>query len=247
MEFPKQERDTPAIVKGKNNCMCLEIHRDHPVLVQHSKFHTQGWRANGDISLILSKSETENPSVEDIIATEKYVTGYACKGNQPTGELSNLFEDLVNTASDLFEDQVNTADETTGATTKFLCTKLLMGSVKRDISSVEASYKLSSTPLYRSSHQFQSVSVSGSRLLEKGGTTVTKCTTVFDKYICHVTLVTYHPFTISFVNKARSLSSMAVILVHHGPLMKIIVALCFCYTGRIGVKLLTLKVKIYLG
>ena len=83
MEFPKQESDTPAIVKDKNNCMRLEMPRDHPVLVQHSKFHTQGWRANGDISLILSKSGTENASVEDIIATEKYVTGYAYKGNRP--------------------------------------------------------------------------------------------------------------------------------------------------------------------
>jgi hypothetical protein len=41
-------------------------------------------RANGDISLILSKSGPENPSVDEIIAVEKYITGYACKGNEPT-------------------------------------------------------------------------------------------------------------------------------------------------------------------
>jgi hypothetical protein len=43
----------------------------------------------------------------------------------------------------------------TGATTKSLCNKLLMGTVKRDIPAVEASYELSSLPLYRSSHTFQ--------------------------------------------------------------------------------------------
>ena len=51
----------------------------------------------------------------------KYVTGYACKGNQPTGALPDMFE----------EDLVNTADEATGAKTKSLCTK--MGAIKRDI------------------------------------------------------------------------------------------------------------------
>jgi hypothetical protein len=118
--------------------------RDHPMLVQHSRFHTQGWRANGDISLILSKSPPENPSVNGIIATEKYVSGYACKGNQPTGAIVDLFNDMVNCAG-----------ESTGASTKSLCNKLLMGIVKRDIPAVEASYELSSLPLYRSSHTFQ--------------------------------------------------------------------------------------------
>jgi hypothetical protein len=33
---------------------------DHPMLVQHSRFHTQGWRANGDVSLFLSKSDPDN-------------------------------------------------------------------------------------------------------------------------------------------------------------------------------------------
>ena len=78
-------RQQPAIVKDKNASLRLEMARDHPMLVQHSQFHTQGWRANGDISIILSKSDPKNPSVNEIIATEKYITGYACKGNQSTG------------------------------------------------------------------------------------------------------------------------------------------------------------------
>ena len=58
--------------------------RNHPFLVQHSKFHTQGWRANGDMSLILSTSGPDNLSVEEILAVEKYTTAYYCKGNQST-------------------------------------------------------------------------------------------------------------------------------------------------------------------
>lgn len=81
MEFPKQLRSSPAIVKDQNESLRLEMERDHPVLVQHSRFNKQGWRANGDISLILSKSVSSNPSVDEIIATERCITGYVCKGN----------------------------------------------------------------------------------------------------------------------------------------------------------------------
>ena len=177
MEFGPQNmpgkilRDTPAIVKDKNGSLRLEMQRDHPMLVQHSMYHTQGWRANGDISLILSKSSPDNPSVEDIIATEKYITGYACKGNQPTGAVVELFNDIA-----------NSADETTGANAQSVCTKLLMNTVKRDISSMEATYELIGLPLYRCSHQFQNVSFSGSRVLERSGSTLTK-TTPLDKYL----------------------------------------------------------------
>jgi hypothetical protein len=134
----KEIRETPALVKDKNGSLRLEMSRDHPSLVQHSRFHTQGWRANGDVSLIISKSDPENPSVEEILSVEKYVSGYACKGNQPTGAVVDLFNDLV-----------NCADESTGATAKSICTKLLMQTVKRDISAVEASFELSRIPLYR--------------------------------------------------------------------------------------------------
>ena len=162
MEFGSMEspgrilRDAPCLVKDKKGSLRLEMERDHPMLVQHSQYHTQAWRANGDISLILSKNGPDNPSVDEIIATERYVSGYACKGSDSTGALVNLFNDMA-----------NTSDETSGATAKSLCTKLLMNTVKRDISAVEASFELSGLPLYRCSHQFQSVSMSGSRVLER--------------------------------------------------------------------------------
>jgi hypothetical protein len=51
-----------------------------------------------------------------------------------------------------------------------------MGTVKRDIPAVEASYELSSLPLCRSSHTFQNISVSGFRQIEKesNGIAITK-------------------------------------------------------------------------
>jgi hypothetical protein len=48
----KELRQTPAIITDKNGSLRLEMARNHPMLVQHSRFHTQGWRANGDVSLI---------------------------------------------------------------------------------------------------------------------------------------------------------------------------------------------------
>ena len=113
-----------SLVKDRNGSLRLKLERDHPVLVQHSNFHTQGWRANRDISLLLSKSDHSIPSVDDILATEKYTTGYACKGHEPTGALSDLFSDIV-----------NNCDESSSKTSKSLCTKLLMNTVKRESSS----------------------------------------------------------------------------------------------------------------
>ena len=88
------------------------------------------------------------PSITDILPVEKYVTGYACKGNEGTGALADLFKDMASSAEN-------------DATLSSLCTSLLMKSVKRDVSSIEACHELSMLPLYRCSHQFQSVSLSG--------------------------------------------------------------------------------------
>jgi hypothetical protein len=46
----------------------------------------------------------------------------------------------------------------------------------RDISAVETSFELSSLPLYRSSHSFQNLSLTGARILKNNGLTVTKST-----------------------------------------------------------------------
>ena len=85
----------PAFVKDKNGCQRLEMPRDHPTLGQHSQYHTQCWRANGDISIIVSKSDLKNPPFDAIMACKKYIIGYACKGNKGTGALLCLYGDMV--------------------------------------------------------------------------------------------------------------------------------------------------------
>lgn len=154
----KPLRDSPDLVRDRNGCLRLEMERDHPALVQHSQIHTHAWRANGDISLILSKSGTQNPSVDEIIGVEKYVSNYACKGNEPSGAVADLFNNIVYSVDE------NSDNTVTGKT---ICTKLLMGTVKGDISAVEASFELSSLPLYRCSHSFQNISSSGAGFFKK--------------------------------------------------------------------------------
>lgn len=234
MEFPKQLRSQPAIVKDRNGSLRLEMERDHPVLVQHSRFHTQGWRANGDISLILSKSDPSNPSVDEIIATEKYVTGYACKGNEPTGALSDLFSDMV-----------NCADESSGTTGKSLCTKLLMNTVKRDVSSVEACYELSSIPLYRSSHCFQSVSLSGCRVLQKSGMDTLTKSTIIDKYISRDQNDTSSLY--QFICRNGKVPVISGPTQANWPLDENYCKLLYYSIGQTGERFLILKIKICLG
>jgi hypothetical protein len=176
MEYGKENspgkplRNKPAIVKDKNGSLRLEMDRDHPRMVQHSSIHTQAWRANGDISLVLSKSDPSCPSIEDIMPVERYVSGYACKGNTGTGAMCDLFKDMASSA------------DSNSSSVHSLCTNLLMKSVKRDVSSVEACHELAMLPLYRCSHQFQSVSLTGSRQLERTGETATRHTPL-DKYL----------------------------------------------------------------
>ena len=43
-------------IRWKKCCLRLEMPRDHPNLVHHSQYHTQAWRANGDISNIVTKN-----------------------------------------------------------------------------------------------------------------------------------------------------------------------------------------------
>ena len=93
------------------------------------------------------------------------------KGNEGTGAQVDLFKDIV-----------NTVDKRQATTAKTVCTKLLMNTVKRDVSSVEASLELTKIPLFRCSHQFQTISLTGTRRLEKSGKTLAKQTPL-DRYL----------------------------------------------------------------
>ena len=82
----------------------------------------------------------------------------------------------------LFNDMTIAANVEAGATSKSLCTKMLMNTVKRDVSAVEASFELSRIPLYRCGHQFERVPLTGSSVFERTGDTLTRNTPVY-KYL----------------------------------------------------------------
>ena len=170
----KKLRSGPEIVEDHNGAPRLEMPRDHPRVVQHSRYQIQSWRANGDASLILSNSPPDNPSTDDIIAIIDYVCGYACKDSEPTGATADLFKDMVNAVDAADADQV---------TGKSMCAKMLIKTVgRRDISGPEASFELSGLALWRCSRSFTYLSMSGSRQLERDGDTATRSTPL-DKYL----------------------------------------------------------------
>ena len=170
----KKLRNAPEIVEDHNGAPRLEMPRDHPRVVQHSRYQIQSWRANGDVSLILSNSPPDNPSTDDIIAIIDYVCGYACKDSEPTGATADLFKDMVNAVD------TTDADQVTG---KSMCAKMLIKTVgRRDISGPEASFELSGLALWRCSRPFTCLSMSGSRRLERDGDTATRSTPL-DKYL----------------------------------------------------------------
>ena len=57
--------------------------------------------------------------------------------------------------ADLFKDVISMSNET-ASSSKSLVSKLFIGTVKKEVSATGATYELSSLPLYRSSHIFQS-------------------------------------------------------------------------------------------
>jgi len=149
----KKVRSGPEIVEDHNGATCLEMPRDHSRVVQHSRYQIQSWRANGDVSLILSNSPPENPSTDDIIAIIDYVCGYVCKDSKPTGATADLFKDMVNAVDAVDADQV---------TGKSMCAKMLIKTVgRRDISGPEALFELSGLALWRCSRPLRTCRCQG--------------------------------------------------------------------------------------
>ena len=150
---------------------------DHPHVIHHSSYQLQSWRANGDVSLVLSNSSPDNPSTDDIIAIINYVCGDACKDSERTGATADLFEDMVNA--------VDSADAVQ-MTGKSICTKMLIKTVgRRDLGGPEASFELSGLALWRCSHQFTYLSMTGSRRLECDSDSATRSTPL-DKYLARL-------------------------------------------------------------
>ena len=92
----KKLHTQPEIVNDHNAAPHLEMPCDQPHVIQHFSYQLQSERANGDVSLILSNSSPDNPSLDDIIAIILYVCrGYASKDSKPTGATANFFKDMV--------------------------------------------------------------------------------------------------------------------------------------------------------
>lgn len=120
----KKLHSKPQIVNYHNGPPGLEMPCDHPCVNQHSSYQLQLWRANGNVSLILSNSSPGNPGTDDIIAIIDYVCGYACKDIKPTDTTADLFEDMIN---------ADTADANQ-MTGKSICVKMLIKTVGREMS-----------------------------------------------------------------------------------------------------------------
>ena len=147
----KKLRNGPEIVGDHNGAPRLEMPRDHPRVVQHSRYQIQSWRANGDVSLILSSSPPDNPSTDDIMAIIDYVCGYASKEREPIGANADLFKDMVNAVDATDVDQV---------TGKSMCANKLIKTVgRRDISGPEVSFELNGLALWQCSCSFTYLSM----------------------------------------------------------------------------------------
>ena len=165
----KELRKENALTLDRNCSLRLEMKRDHPMMTQFSENLVRSWRANCDLSVILSKGDPDNPPMRDIIPVSNYICRYATKGSQSS---SALCEDMRSIATN--------ADPESSDARKCI-NKLLMQTAKRDVTSVEASHELSGLPLYHCSEDFVKVSLGG-RLLQRVGDSATR-PHMIDKYI----------------------------------------------------------------
>lgn len=155
LQLPKTGENLMHVIETKNN-QGKPI-RNTPVIIRDKKIYLD-LKCSETILLlynihnfILKESKRRNSyhySVDEITATGRYVSDYTCKGNQPTSALVELFHDLAWNQNEYFT-----------ANAKSICTNLLMNTVKRDILVL----KLLLNSLFRCSHKFQCVNLTGSR------------------------------------------------------------------------------------
>ena len=87
-EVTKDMCDTPGFhlhseptIDKQGGKTALKMPRNHPRLLQSSVVAAQSWRANQDVSIIMYKSDPNEPDVQEIARMTEYVVSYACKGN----------------------------------------------------------------------------------------------------------------------------------------------------------------------
>ena len=105
-------------------------------MTHRSATHTAAWRANGDVSVLLLRSDPENPDPAEIARVCKYVLCYGCKGvEQPKIQ------------REIWRDAVLGYDERSDA--KAICTKLLNTTVaRRMITKAECMAEAGNLPLW---------------------------------------------------------------------------------------------------
>ena len=73
----------------------LQMPRNHSRLLQSSVVAAQSWRANQDVSVIMYKSDPNEPDVQEIARMTEYIVSYACKGNATHKEEVQMSKALI--------------------------------------------------------------------------------------------------------------------------------------------------------
>ena len=137
--------------------------RDHPRLVMHVKSRLVSWLGNCDSQVLID---------QDLMALQKYIAGYACKGAATTDDLIHVYRHLIESASE-------------ESSVKSLAQRLLLKTVGMvDVPGAAADFINSGGRLHRCTRNFNRVGISGMRTLDVSADdgTVTK-QSVLDKYL----------------------------------------------------------------
>ena len=121
--------------------------RDHPRLIMHVKSRLLSWSANCDTQPIVD---------QDLLALQKYLASYACKGASTTEDLINVYRYLI-----------ESIDEQ--STVRNLAQRLLLKTVGMvDVPGAAADYINCGGKLLHCTRTFQNVGISGYRQLNLG-------------------------------------------------------------------------------
>ena len=137
---------------------------DHPRLVQHVRVALLAWNGNVDTQPLLDNS---------LLAVQRYVCAYSCKGAASTDEYIEVYRKLLANASE-------------DASVRQLAQQLLLKIVGMvDVPAAAADLILSGGKLYRCSRNFSRIGLSGFRALrdEPGQDGTVTCRTPLDRYL----------------------------------------------------------------
>ena len=125
--------------------------RDHPRQTQNIKCRSLSWKANCDTQVLIEES---------IIALQNYLTPYTCKGASSTDDFIQLYKLLIDSVPDT-------------STVKSLTQKLLLKIVGLiDVPEVAVDFINTGGRLVRSTRAFRPVGISGYRMLDDSGNSV---------------------------------------------------------------------------